>query len=104
LLKRLINNKSFQFFLQKHTFNLSGNNYLKMNSISVNINLSFEQLIAAVKQLSSKEKLLLNDVLWEENIEIPREHQAMVLSRIQKAEQNSDRLVDWDKASKSLKP
>lgn len=75
-----------------------------MNSISVNINLSFKQLIAAVKQLSSKEKLLLNDVLWEENMEIPPEHQAMVLSRIQKAEQNPDRLVDWDKASVSLKP
>lgn len=75
-----------------------------MNSISVNINLSFEQLIVAVKQLSAKEKLLLNDVLWEENMEIPPEHQAVVLSRIQKAEQKPDRLVDWDKASKSLKP
>jgi len=37
-------------------------------------------------------------------MEIPPEHEAMVLSRIQKAEQNPDRLVDWDKASKSLKP
>ncbi len=36
-------------------------------------------------------------------MEIPAEHQALVLGRIQKAEQNPDRLVDWDEAAKSLK-
>lgn len=75
-----------------------------MNSINVNIDLSFKQLVEAVKQLSPKEKLLLNDVLWNESMEIPAEHQDLVLSRIQKAEQNPDRLMDWDEASKSLKP
>ena len=36
-------------------------------------------------------------------MEIPVEHQALVLGRIQKARQNPNRLVDWDEASKSLK-
>ena len=46
---------------------------------------------------------MLNDVLWDETMEIPAEHQALVLGRIQKANQNPGRLIDWDKASKSLK-
>jgi len=74
-----------------------------MNSINVNIDLSFKQLVEAVKQLSPREKLLLNDVLWNESMEIPAEHQVLVLGRIQKAKQNPNRLVDWDEASKSLK-
>lgn len=74
-----------------------------MNSINVNIDLSFEQLVDAVKQLSPKEKLLLHDAIWNESMEIPVEHQALVLGRIQKAKQNPDRLVNWDEASKSLK-
>lgn len=67
-----------------------------MNSINVNIDLSFKQLVEAVKQLSPREKLLLNDVLWNESMEIPAEHQALVLGRIQKAKQNPNRLVDWE--------
>lgn len=53
-----------------------------MNSINVNIDLSFQQLMDAVKKLTPKEKLLLNDVLWKESMEIPAEHQALVLGRI----------------------
>ncbi len=75
-----------------------------MNSINVNIDLSVKQLVKAIKQLSPREKLLLNDVLWNESMEIPAEHQALVLGRIQKAKQNPNRLVDWDEASKRLKP
>ena len=75
-----------------------------MNPISLNIDLSFKQLKDAVKQLSPKEKLLLNDILWSESMEIPAEHQTLVLGRIQKAKQNPNRLMDWDEASKSLKP
>ena len=74
-----------------------------MNSINVNIDLSFKQLVDAVKQLSPKEKFLLNEVLWDESMEIPVEHQALVLERIQKAKKNPNRLVDWDAVSKSLK-
>lgn len=73
-----------------------------MNSINVNIDLSFEKLADAVKKLSPKEKLLLNDILWSESMEIPTEHQALVLERIQKTKRNPNRLLDWDEAAKSL--
>ena len=74
-----------------------------MNSINVNIDLSFQQLLEAVKKLTPKEKLLLNDVLWKESMEIPAEHQALVLGRIKMAKQNPERLMDWDEVSKNLK-
>ena len=74
-----------------------------MNTVNLNIDLSFKQLADAVKQLSPEEKLMLNDVLWDESIEIPAEHQTLVLGRIQKSKKNRDRLIDWDKASKTLK-
>ena len=77
-----------------------------MNTVNLNIDLSFKQLADAVKQLSPEEKLMLNDVLWDESIEsieIPAEHQTLVLGRIQKSKKNRDRLIDWDKDSKTLK-
>ena len=74
-----------------------------MNTVKVNIDLSFNQLVDAVKQLSPEEKLMLNDVLWDESMKIPAEHQALVVGRIKKAKNNPDRLVDWDKASNLLK-
>lgn len=74
-----------------------------MTTLNVNINLNFEQLVAAVKQLSPKEKQQLNDILWDENMEIPIEHQRLVLDRITKAKQNPRRLLDWDEAVKTLK-
>ncbi len=75
-----------------------------MSSIPVSIDLSFQQLIEAVKQLTPKEKLLRNDVLWDENMEIPAEHQGLVSDRIKKAKQSPDRLLNWDEASKLLRP
>ncbi|MGN6265782.1 MAG: addiction module protein [Ginsengibacter sp.] len=74
-----------------------------MNTVKVNIDLSFNQLVDAVKQLSPEEKLMLNDVLWDESMKIPAEHQALVVGRIKKAKNNPDRLMDWDKASNLLK-
>ena len=68
-----------------------------------NTDLSFEQIAEAVKQLSPEEKLALNDVLWNDNMQIPEEHQALVLGRIQNAKQNPGRLKNLDEASKSLK-
>ncbi len=56
-------------------------NYFKMNSINANIDLSFQQLVDAIKKLTPKEKLLLNDVLWNESMEIPAEHQPLVLGQ-----------------------
>lgn len=74
----------------------------KMNSINVNIDLSFQQLLEVVKKLTPKEKLLFNDVLWTENMEIPAAHQTLVLGRIKMAKQNPERLMDWDEVSKKF--
>ena len=73
-----------------------------MSDMPISINLSFQQLLDAVKKLPVAEKSLLNEALWDENTNIPSEHQSIVLERIEKAKQNPERLVDWDKASKTL--
>ncbi len=74
-----------------------------MSSLQLNINLSFQQLADAVKQLSPTEKLKLSDLIWCEGVDIPVEHQELVLGRIEKAKQNPERMLDWDEASKTLK-
>ncbi len=74
-----------------------------MDSVNLNVNLSFQQLVEVVKQLSPTEKLKLNDLIWNENIEIPIEHQKLVLDRIQKAKKDPSKMLDWDEASKKLK-
>ena len=73
-----------------------------MESIKINIDLSFNQLLEAVKQLTPKERLKLNDVLWNEETEIPIEHQKIVLDRIAKSKANTNRLLDWEEVSKNL--
>lgn len=73
-----------------------------MESVNLNINLTVEQLIQAVKQLSPKDKLKLNDALWDETAEIPESHKAIVLDRIAEAKANPGRLLDWDEVSKTL--
>ena len=71
-----------------------------MNTIQVNID--FKQLADIVKQLSPSEKLKLNDIIWTEQIEIPVEQQKLVLSRVRKSKEHPERLLDWDKVSKTL--
>lgn len=75
-----------------------------MNSLQLNVNLNFEQLLGIVKQLSQSEKLKLNEFIWNEDMDIPMEHQKLVLSRMEKSKANPTKLLDWDEASKSLKP
>ena len=75
-----------------------------MNSLQANVSLNFEQLLEVVKQLSPSEKLKLNDVIWNENIDIPIEHQKLVADRIRKSKANPARMLDWDEASKTLTP
>lgn len=77
---------------------------MRSHSLHLNINLSFQQLVAVVKQLSPTEKLKLNEVIWNENTVISAEHQKLVLNRIKKAKQKPDTMLDWDDASKTLKP
>lgn len=75
-----------------------------MNSLHINVNLSFQQLIDVVKQLSPAEKLKLSDVIWSEHTDVPTEHQSLVLNRKQQTKKNPDQMLDWDEASKTLKP
>lgn len=67
------------------------------------VELSFRQLMEAVRQLSPSEKLELSEMIWEEDTVIPLEHQELVNERISKAKANPEILLDWDVASKSLK-
>jgi hypothetical protein len=73
-----------------------------METIKLNIKLSVNQLLDAVKQLSAKDRLKINDAIWNDEIEIPKEHQKIVLDRVAKAEINPNRLLDWDEVSKNL--
>jgi len=73
-----------------------------MNTIQLNINLTFNQLLEAVKQLSPNEKLMLNNVIWDESMEILLEQQALVLQRKQDSQENPDNMLDWKSASKTL--
>lgn len=73
-----------------------------METIKLNINLSVNQLVEAVKQLSPKDRLKINDAIWNDNIEIPVEHQEIVLDRMVKAKANPERLLDWNEVSKNL--
>ncbi len=73
-----------------------------MDAIQLNLKLPFEQLVEAVRKLSPKEKLLLNDAIWDEQMEIPTEQQEFVRNRIQEAKQNSDSLLDWAEVKKDI--
>lgn len=70
-----------------------------MNSLSLKVDLDFKQLLKVVKQLSPSEKLELNDAIWKDDIEIPVEHQKIVLSRIEKSKTSPERMLDWDEVS-----
>ena len=73
-----------------------------METIKLNINLNVNQLIEAVKKLSVKDRLKVADALWNENIEIPVEHQRIVLNRMAKVKINPERILEWDEVSKTL--
>lgn len=73
-----------------------------MSHSAITIDLSFQQLLNAVKKLQPSEKLQLNEVLWDEDAIIPNEHQEIVLDRIAKAKDNPERLVDWASVSQKL--
>lgn len=59
-----------------------------MNTVNLNINLSFQQTLDAVKQLSSSEKNKLYEFLWSEGMDIPTDHQEIVLSRVKEVQKN----------------
>ena len=67
------------------------------------VEVSFRQLVDAVKQLSPSEKLELSEVIWSEDLSIPMEHQNIVNERISEYKNNPEILLDWNLASKDLK-
>ena len=73
-----------------------------MESIKLNIDFNVNQLIEVVKKLSPKDRLKLNDAIWNDDTTIPIEHQKIVLDRMAKAKANPKRLLDWDEVSKML--
>ena len=50
-----------------------------------------------MKKTNSTDELNSNDT-----IEIPVEHQQIVLERMEKSKTNPERLLDWDEVSKDL--
>jgi hypothetical protein len=75
-----------------------------METLDVKINIDFAQLSSIVKQLNPSENLKLNEIIWNDEMEIPEEHKQLVLSRVKKARKNQNRLIAWDKAVKLLRP
>ena len=73
-----------------------------MDSINLNIKLDINQLLEAVKQLSPTDRLKINDAIWNDEIEIPPEHQKIVLDRVYKSQIDPNRLLDWEEVSKNL--
>ena len=75
-----------------------------METINLNVSFTLKQLIEVVKKLSPKDKTILNDAIWEDNFIIPEEHKEIVMARIKEAEENPELMLDWDVASKTLRP
>jgi hypothetical protein len=74
-----------------------------MNSIQLNIDLSFQQLVEVVKKLSPKDKLKLNEIIWDADSLVPEEHQLIVAERKEKAKKNPKRMKEWDEVVQILK-
>jgi len=100
LLKILTEDKFVTFFLNSSTLMF---NYYNMDTVQLNNNMSFKQLIDVVKKLSPAEKLKLNAAIWDEAMQIPAEHIKIVTERMVKTKQNPKRMLDWNAASKTLK-
>ncbi len=66
-----------------------------MEAAKINIQVNFEQIIDAVKQLSPAEKLELRDLIWEDDIDIPVETQKIVLDRIKYAREHPETMQDF---------
>jgi putative addiction module component (TIGR02574 family) len=64
--------------------------------------LPFEQLLEVVKKLSPKEKLMLNDAIWDEEIEIPVEQQDLVRNRIKEVKNDPNSMVDWEEVKSEI--
>ncbi len=73
-----------------------------MNNNSTNTQISFSELVAIVKTLSTSEKQLLTEELWNDNMPVFEEHQKLVQNRMEKGRSQPERMLNWDAVSKSL--
>lgn len=75
--------------------------------IKLNVPLSFNQLVDVVQQLSTKEKLQLGSVLWdetkEEEIDIPEEHKQIVRQRLTRMEEQLESCLLWEDIERKIK-
>ena len=59
-----------------------------MSNFHIDLSLDFNQVLDIVRQLSPAEKMQLNEFIWEEVIEVPLEHQQIVIDRIEESRIN----------------
>lgn len=60
-----------------------------METLKIPNQFNLNEILEAIKQLSPKDRLKINDVIWNEETEIPIEHQKWVLNRIAKSKKKS---------------
>jgi len=73
-----------------------------MSNFQIDLSLDFNQVLDIVRQLSPAEKMQLNEFIWEEDIEVPLEHQQIVIDRIEESRINPSLMLDWEEVSKTL--
>jgi hypothetical protein len=73
-----------------------------MLTYHIDTQISFQQILDIAKALPIEEKLALNDAIWAGDATIPLSHQLLVNDRIEKGENDPNRLLDWDEVSKTL--
>jgi hypothetical protein len=69
--------------------------------------LNFKQLTDIVKRLSTREKLKLESIIWNEtgeiDIEISPVHKKIVSERLQKMNENPSECRNWEEIERNLK-
>jgi Putative addiction module component. len=79
---------------------------MNSQSVQLNVPLDFNQLISLVKQLSPREKLKLESLIWsetdEKDIEISTTHKQIVFERLQKMNANSAECKSWEDIERNL--
>ena len=79
---------------------------MNTHSIQLEVPLSFNQLIGLVRQLSPKEKVQLGRILWDEtdeqDIDIPVEHQQIVMQRLQRMREHPESCLSWEDIENSI--
>ena len=73
-----------------------------MRNFHIDLSLDFNQVLDIVRQLSPAEKMQLNEFIWEEDTEVPLEHQQIVIDRLEERRINPSVMLDWEIVSKTL--